>query len=625
MVWKNPFLIRHAEKVDSDANFLQLFSSETLATISEESFNIIQFVQSTPGAGKTTLFKAFQPSVLSSLKGHDETMKEYYNKAMEYHVIDSSGVKLLSCIMSCAKNYDMIDSVFQNGRKQQVLFALLNARITILLLKNTMTVLGLETIHDLSDISFIDYPDEFSIFNNSINNGYDLYLWVQGEERRICQYLDELSDEATNFTFFYKDLFLLKLFEPHNVRYRGEKFLNYTLIIFDDVQKLTPYQRDIVTKTLYTMRPNLGVWIGERIEALPDYEIVTNDATENREYKTVRLEDFYVNMKSGFGKLLSAIADRRVKLQNSNLIKTFDSCLDNRMDYGPYEGKLRQFIDETKEKIAADKHFGNKYVDIIDSIENDALDTYAKAHKLAVVLIDYNRDRDGKQTRLLEDKCDIGEFQDFFEDNSSVANYYLCTKIDMPYYYGKEKIVEISSHNIEQFLAFAGEIFESCLSKTIIGGRQQKFSLNPSEQHKAMKRVATTRYDEITKRFVCGEEIKNLLHHLCQKSLQPRDKWKNSYNSGAFTGFGILKTQLDKLNRDAENKELLRALSAAISANYFERRIIRHGGQEWAVFYYNRWICVYYDLPLNYGGWFKSSLADLNGVLNKTSKRDAQS
>ncbi len=615
MVWKNPFLIRHAEKIISDAEFLQLFSSEALASVNEGSFNTIRYVESTPGAGKTTLFKALQPGVLSYLKENNESVRDFYNRAVKYGIIDQSGVKLLSCIISCAKNYDLIDSVFQNGRKQQVLFALLNARITILLLKNMMTIFELETTEDLVEISFSEYPDEFDMLSEPIINGYDLYRWAQDEERKICQYLDRLSDETTNFTFYYEDLFLLKLFEPHNIRFKNEETFNFTLIILDDVQKLTSGQRDLIIKTLYTMRPNLGIWIGERIEALSNYEIMSSDATKRREYDVVQLDEFYRNMKGGYGKLLSAIADKRVNLQSSNSIKTFDNCLDNRPNYKEYESKLRLFVDEAKEKIYADKHFGDKYIGFVDSIIDSDLSIFDKAHKFAVLLIDYNRERASRQTRLLPSDYDTDEFQESFEDNSYVANYYLCTKLGIPYYYGKDKLIDISSYNIEQFLAFAGEIYAISISKIIIGTRASRFALNPHEQQKAIKNVAAARYDEITKKFNCGEQIKNLLRNLCQKSLIMRDEWKNSYNGGTVTGFGILKNQLPQLMSNDGNKGLLNVLSVAVSANYFEKRLINQGGQEWIVFYYNRWVCVHYDLPLRYGGWFRSSIDELNSFI----------
>jgi hypothetical protein len=616
MIWQNPFHIRCTEKIDTDENFLQLFNAEILSSIDGKSFSMIQFVRSTPGAGKTTLFKSLQPGILSSLKEDDGEMNVFYKKAMQYGVIDKEGVKLLSCIISCAKNYDFIDSLFQNGRRQQVLFALLNVRITVLLLKNIMNILDFADVSELEKITFADYPEEFIILDKPIKNGYKLFLWAQDEERKICRYLDELSDEKTNFTFMYNDFFFLKLFEPHNIFYNGNNFLNYSLVIFDDAHKLTFTQRKLVITTLCNMRLKTGVWIGERIEALSYEEIVTQDAAENRDYISIHLEDLYRKKKEVFHQILSTIADKRVKLNDSEQIKTFDNCFNNTQNYKDYKNKLETFINETIKTISPIGYINVDYNDVIKNITNKASDIYIKALDFAVLLIKFNRDFDNMQLNLLPMKYDIDEFETFYKDNRSVAEYYLCEKIGMPYYYGKERIFDISSFNIEQFLAFAGEIFGKCVSEIIVG-KKKNISIKPYEQQRIIKKIAESRFEEITKRFSCGEGIQNLLNNLCNKSLQTRDEWKNSYSGGTVTGVGILKHRLDDITQDDTYSELLYVLSSAISANYIEKRNINQGGQKWVVFYYNRWVCVHYNLPLNYGGWFKTSLDELNSFIKK--------
>lgn len=615
MIWSNPFHIRCTERIDTDDNFLQLFNAEILSSIDENSFSMLQFVRSTPGAGKTTLFKSLQPGILSSLKGNNDEMNVFYKKAKQYGVIDQDGVKLLSCIISCAKNYDFIDSLFQNGRKQQVLFALLNVRITALLLKSIMNILSFEDISELEKITFVDYPEEFVVLDKPFKNGHKLFLWAQEEERKICRYLDELSDEKTNFTFIYNDFFFLKLFEPHNIFYNGNIFLNYSLVIFDDAHKLTFAQRKHIITTLCNMRLKTGVWIGERIEALSSTEIVTQDAIENRDYIIIYLENFYRNKKDIF----NTIADKRVKLYDSEQIKTFDNCFNNTPNYKDYKSKLEIFIDEAIKTIKIFNYIDVDYSDVINKIIESTSDIYIKALDFAVLLIKFNRDCANRQLNLLPIKYGIDEFDTFYnyKDNRSVAEYYLCEKLGMPYYYGKDKIIDISSFNIEQFLAFAGEIFSKCISEEIIVGKKKNIALKPHEQQKIIKKVAENRFEEITKRFNCGESIRNLLNNLCQKSIQTRDEWKNSYNGGTVTGVGILKHHLADITQDDTFSELLYVLSSAISANYFEKRNIHQGGQDWVVFYYNRWVCVHYNLPLNYGGWFRSSLDELNSFIRK--------
>lgn len=50
----------------------------------------------------------------------------------------------------------------------------------------------------------------------------------------------------------------------------------------------------------------------------------------------------------------------------------------------------------------------------------------------------------------------------------------------------------------------------------------------------------------------------------------------------------------------------MKTLGACLASKYLERREIDKG--EIVVFYLNRWLCVYYQLPLAYGGWKKCGL-----------------
>ena len=65
MIWKNPFQIKRLEHTDSPSVFLQLFNCSALKILETDAFRNVTFFTSSPGAGKTTLFKAFSPEVLS--------------------------------------------------------------------------------------------------------------------------------------------------------------------------------------------------------------------------------------------------------------------------------------------------------------------------------------------------------------------------------------------------------------------------------------------------------------------------------------------------------------------------------------------------------------------------------
>ena len=621
MIWKNPFLIRQAEGMDTAKSFLRMFSPDALTSIlRENSFNTIKFIRSSPGAGKTTIFKAMQSNILKSLQNQEST-KDFFEIATKYKMIESGEVKLLSCILSCAKNYGLIDQLFQNGRKQQVLFALFNVRLTVLMLKSIMDLKGFREVQELEKITFVDVPEECFLIASEISNGYKLFTWAQAEERKICHYLDALSDEKTNFSFIYDTLFLIRLFEPHNILFEKQTFLNHSLIIFDDVQELTKSQREQLTNTLLTMRPNLGIWIGERLEALSPDEIITNSgATVGREYEPIiLLEEYWQNDKSKFKRALSNIAERRVGLHSPE-IGSFENCLENNLDLKKHEKSINVAIESIKEKMGTDINFGTKYIPLFQYIDSKNVNLYDQAVAYVVLDIKYRRDVAKGQMYMLNDEYTIEEFTEFHQENANVAHFYLSVQAGLPYYYGLEKIKDISSYNIEQFLAFSGSVFEQYVSKEKFITRSKRsspLSVTPEEQEKFIYRVAKRRYDEIPRLFHDGESIQNLLHNLSRRSLQTRDKGTNSYAGGAVTGVAINRADLSKLLESERYEKLKKVLSACISSNYFEKRTVTHSNREWIVLYYNRWLCVYYGLPLVYGGWFRATLDELNMYLEK--------
>lgn len=625
MIWKNPFLIRQAEKIDTVSNFLQMFSAEALSFINEQSFNAIQFIRSSPGAGKTTVFKAMQPNVLSALNSESEYTKDFFDFAKKNKMIEGNEVKLLSCIISCAKNYSLIDEIFRNGRRQQVLFALLNVRITVLMLKNIMTIKNVQDLVLLKSITFAEYPEECIPIFNEMLNGYDLYIWAQAEERKICQYLDNLSDEPTNFSLSYTTLFLTKLFEPNNVLFDGEAFLYHSLIIFDDVQKLTKHQRELLVTTLFTMRPILGIWIGERLDALSSTEVITSDGTIGREYEVTNLEEYWKNKgKTNYKKTLSSIADRRVRLY-SDEITNFENCLESKIDFKKYEKNLKEAISSIMHQIKEDTDFGKKYLDVINNIDKCSKGLYEKALAFMVLDIRYRRDLFNGQLSLLDVVFSFEEYEEFYKKHVNVAMYYLSIRAKLPYYYGFDVIKDISSYNIEQFLAFSGSIFEQYVARTIVQTKQKGvLRISPADQERYLQQVATKRYNEILRKFEHGENIQNLLNSLSRRAQSTRDKGTNPYAGGAATGVAISKSSLSALGTQ-KYSQLAQVISDCIASNYFDKRIIEHSGQEWMVLYYNRWLCVYYNLPLSYGGWFRATIDELNLFLlpqDKTRKQN---
>lgn len=630
MIWKNPFLLKSTEKIDSDIDFLQLFSSNSLKFISENMFNKVEFIRSSPGAGKTTVFKAFTSNILVQLNNmrEMESLREFYQIASEYHLIQDNRVKLMSCHLSCAKNYDLIDQIFRNGRRQSVLFALLSVRITILLLKSMVAIKRLDNVNMLTNVTFKKYPEEFNEQEHMISNGYELLQWAYKEEKKICEYIDGLSDDKPNFTFYYNTFFLMKFFEPSNVLYDGQEFVNYTLIMFDDVQKLTEHQREILIQSFYTLRPNIGIWIGERFDALSAKEIVTSDAIVGRDYEITELEDYWKNAGNDlYKKTLINIADRRVKLSQEDSIGSFLNCIDNEIEYEKYAHVLSESSISIKSIILNDNIIGNWFSEVIQYVEKKNDNIKAKALYWQLLDIVYRRESRGQVRLFIDDKYTISDFETFCQNSSnrSAAEFYMCIKNKMPYYYGGDRLKEISSYNIGQFLSYCAEIFGKVNARKIVStGKKFSFSINAEDQEKYIKETSDKIWNDITQRYLYGNIIQRFIHNLCIIAQATRDTGTNPYTGGAITGVAIEESEIAQLESKEEYSTLLKVISACIASNYFEKSTIEHAGKKWFRLYFNRWICVRFHLPLKYGGWRKMKLDSMKRLTERDLSLETQ-
>ena len=70
---RNPFLIRTAERIDNEDDFIKLFSPEVIDVIQHaieghSLWNQFFKIQSSPGGGKTSLLTLFGPRILLKIR-----------------------------------------------------------------------------------------------------------------------------------------------------------------------------------------------------------------------------------------------------------------------------------------------------------------------------------------------------------------------------------------------------------------------------------------------------------------------------------------------------------------------------------------------------------------------------
>jgi len=198
----------------------------------------------------------------------------------------------------------------------------------------------------------------------------------------------------------------------------------------------------------------------------------------------------------------------------------------------------------------------------------------------------------------------------------SAARLFLSRETKLPYYFGFQTLARLSSSNIEQFLTFSSVLFEEMISNKISG---KDITVNDHEQDKLIKEVARHKWNQLESIVPFSKQVKNFLSALGEFSRSETYKTNAPYAPGV-NGFGmkaeIAQTLIEEktywYNNSVYNP-LVDVISTCVAYNLLELQKISQGkkGQKWDVYYLNKWLCVYFDLPLSYGGWRPKSLNEL--------------
>src|SRR4051812_44235056 len=93
----NPFFSRASELIDLDDKFIQLFSPEILNVLNSDGkdpWGPVKIFRSSPGGGKTTLFKIFTSKLLTQIKersSHDNHSRAIFEFLQGLKVYNKNG------------------------------------------------------------------------------------------------------------------------------------------------------------------------------------------------------------------------------------------------------------------------------------------------------------------------------------------------------------------------------------------------------------------------------------------------------------------------------------------------------------------------------------------------------
>jgi hypothetical protein len=315
---------------------------------------------------------------------------------------------------------------------------------------------------------------------------------------------------------------------------------------------------------------------------------------------------------------MANIADRRAKLNPDIQIGPFEGCLQSSLDGFDWQNRYSEIVNVISKRILEKVRSTRRYEGWIDTCKTAEGTPRERASKWRVLEVKIERDTRKAQQQLIdsplpENSPDL-EFESAIKE---AAELFLSREFKTPYYFGFSKLSKVASSNIEQFLEFASDLFEEVISAKLL---RQSGVLLPNRQEDILREATERRWEAIPQTVPNGREVIAWLDAIRQFCLWETEKPNAPYAPGV-TGIAISMNERSRLidpkiqAEHLEYRRLARVLSACISNNLLEtsldRRQGQKGGTTWMILYLNRYLCLHFGLPLQYGGWRPLKLKEL--------------
>lgn len=612
---RNPFRLRAAEQIESDSTFARLFEPGMLDALPPQSLSVpLTVLQSAPGAGKSSLLRLFTPSVLEHVRqnGQREEYKELSARLRALGAFTPDAVQVLGAPISCAQTFANLDELEGRGQTAslRLFLALLNARIILSVLRSAASYCQTPLATWLGRAR-VAPPDGVELPGVAFPcTGAELHGWASTLEGRVAATLDHFGPISQEPDLRSPDtLVALSLFGDGALAYEELALPKRVLVLLDDVQWLTERQREALRTSTLRGRSPAMVWMAERYESLAPDEVLEG-AREGRDIVLVRLENFWRQSanKRKLEHFLRNLGNRRARVATDVEVHSLDDNLRDILE-GPkwtqlFEQALRTVMDRVE--LVGEKD--SRFRDWIAEENANAGSAYEKLlnWRRLEILVERVRGRAQLDFGLVLDPSQREESDG--SDIGAAAALFVAREFKLPYYFGSATLTSLASSNVEQYLALAGDFFEEIVSATLLGRASH---LVPLRQDRLVRDAASARWKEIPSRVNHGRAIKEFLQNAGSFAAGVTYRPTAPYTPGV-TGFAYLMRDQDRLYK--KYPELASILASAVADNLLEMSPeYLCKGKAWMLYYFNRLLCVQFDLPLGYGGFREQRLETLDG------------
>lgn len=604
-------MIRTSEKIDSEGFFLKLFSHIALESLADKAkkgllWDQLYFIRSSPGAGKTSLMRIFQPVTLLALLRGQNQHKDLFNLMKGIDALTEETVAVLGVFLPVREYSNLAYSPLTDVQRQRIFNASLNARLTLALLKTILDYTSLPFPDGLAKITY-SYPDIHNHFKGlSLPcTGEQLYQWATGIENQIAQAMDSFNPEDILGKEGHDEPFTFSCFKPDFFQVEEVELPGRFLFMMDDVHTLPREQRTQIKQYLTTRRLPVSIWLAERLSALSPEENLGNQP--ERDYGVINLEQFWSHKPQQYRKLLASIAESRAAL-SSDEVESFEINLQEQQQYldaytppAAYEQEAELLADYTSHSP--------KFRGWSEYAEQQSSSSYDKAIACRVLNILAHREQSRSQLTL-DFAASPAQLEQKLRDASSLrptAVYLVARQHKLPYYAGFDNLALLSNYNIQQFLAYSSATFEHIIANQLVSSSNG--SLTVPLQEKVLRQVASTMWQQLPR--LVNQRVVSFLQELTRFADKETMRPTVPYSPG-ITGIAVSQSRSRELFGErggwvtnAAYEPLARTLSDCVAYNLLIPDEINQGakGNVHTVYYLNRWLCLHFNLVLGFGGW----------------------
>jgi hypothetical protein len=618
---RNPFRLRASKRSVRDEQFVRLFAAGALDLLNDadEPWQGVVFLRSAPGGGKTTLLRLLTPGPLRKLfrLQDDPDVRPTRDALIKAGAVTADGPAILGVMIGFTNEYRDLDEIGETSARAKGVFrALVNARIVLATLRAVLERSEKSYPDDLGQIRAIWEPTDGATLPADAT-GSDLHGWASQIEEGVFDILDDLGGEGKPMPRAASGLEALQWLSSATISDAAGTVDLKRVLLLDDLQFLSEEQSNWLRETLTSARLPCGIWIAERLEALPAEDLLAVGALEDRDYDgEIRLERRWRKRSVAYVKFVDQIANLRAHEADGFEGRSFFPALAEELDPAVWDHVFETQCGEIERRLLVRIGQQQRYQQWLTqrrAISGNPRDRALGWREMEILV-----ERDIAKAQRAFDFDALTEEDLTDKENSGVraaAEIFLSREAKTPIYFGRQKLAMLSSSNADQFVELAGDLFEELAAKAVVR-RGGDSTLSAERQHIILKRAAERRWDGIPRRVPRGYEARRFLEAVGAFCQSQTYRPSAPYPPGV-TGFGITMQDRARLIDDSQGfsafAELRTTLASLVSQNLLEPTLDhKNKGDSLIIFNLNRVLCAHFDLPLGYGGWRKKNLKELS-------------